>query len=121
MGWLRVSLGGLAPSVGQRSCHCAAHVGGQGSEVAARPSHWQHTKRALKGGANGLSTRDVPDYRRPVGCLEAVITGAGTGRGGLPFQRGRPRRPKFGSVGASCSIEVQLDGDEAGDPDNSNR
>ncbi len=83
MGWLRVSPGGLAPSVGQGSCHCAAHLGGQASEVAARPSHWQHTKRALKGGTSGLGTRDVRDYRRPVGCLEAVITGAGTGWGDL--------------------------------------
>jgi hypothetical protein len=29
------------------------------SKVAARPGHWYHTKRALKEGTNGLSTRDV--------------------------------------------------------------
>ena len=47
-------------------------------KVAARPGHWQNTKRTLEEGTNGLGTRDVYDYRRPGGCLEDVLTGVGS-------------------------------------------
>lgn len=47
-------------------------------KVAARLGNSQHTKRALKEGTNGLSTGDAQDYRHRVGCLEDVLTDAGT-------------------------------------------
>jgi len=61
------------------SLHRACGEGKAVLKVAARPVPWQNTKRTLEEGTNGLGTRDVYDYRRPGGCLEDVLTGAGSG------------------------------------------